>query len=356
MKKIITIMWMALLGIGVLRAQTGVGSKSVEGAVVVGQISTVNVAAGTVKQCFAETTYFGPGSSWTIDGTLEIWSRYVWIAPTSNIGGKGKIVIYNPASSPYYSGIAAQPTVIDGNNGNFIALLVEHRNSENIVLDDVLDPGFATVNPAGALSAAFRTNGILDLSVDRADILLNGHNLEIGSDGKISNYSKDRMVVTGNSIVGHVIKNYSAAGSFIFPLGIAEGDYTPATLVPTSAAKLYVGVQNYQAAGPVILKPQLGMDLMWDVYGTHETSMDKTLAHNSNTNGQLFLDAKATISRYAGGNKWNYLKGTNPAIGIHAKESVVPSANGSDVESYFTKLSTSITDFFIPNLFTRSVN
>ncbi|MEE1944864.1 gliding motility-associated C-terminal domain-containing protein [Pedobacter sp. KR3-3] len=352
MKKLITIMWMALLGMGVLKAQTGAGSKSVEGAVAVGQASTVNVATGTVKQCFAETISFGPGSNWTIDGTLEIWSRYIWIAPTANISGKGKIVIHNPASSPYYSGAGAQPTVIDGNNGNFIALLVEHRNAENIVLDDVPDPGFGTSNPVGALSASLRANSTLDFLVDRGDILLNGHNLEFGPDGKITNYSKDRMVVTGNSLAGHVIKNYSLGGSFVFPLGIAEGDYTPATLAPASAAKLYVGVLNYRAAGPVLPKPQLGMDRMWHIYGTPQASIDMTLAHNSNTNGQLFLDANAAIARYAGGNRWDYLKGTNPAIGVHTKEGVVPSANGTDNGSYFTKLSVSGTDLFIPNLFT----
>ncbi|WP_233166000.1 gliding motility-associated C-terminal domain-containing protein [Pedobacter sp. ASV12] len=336
----------------VSNAQTGAGSKSVEGAIVPGQRSTVNVATGTVKQCFAETTCFGPGSNWTIDGTLEIWSRYIWIAPTANISGKGKIVIYNPASSPYYNDSGAQATVIDGNNGNFIALLMEHRNPENMVLDDVSDPGFGTANPVGALSATLRTNDILDLSVDRADILLNGHNLEFGTDGKIMNYSKDRMVVTGNNIAGHVIKNYSGANSFVFPLGIAEGDYTPATLASSSDARLYVGVQNYRSAGPVVPKPQLGMDRIWHVYGAPQAGIDMTLQHNPNTNGQLFFDANAAIARYAGANRWDYLKGTNPSIGVHARNSIVPSANGTANGSYFTKLSVSGSDLFIPNVFT----
>jgi len=326
-------------------AQTGAGSMTVDD-------SQVTISSGTTEQRFSEGTYFGPKANWQIDGVLEIYSKNVWIAPGATFSGTGKIVVYNPGNNPLYSNMAAGPTQIDGNNGSFINMLIEHRNNANMMLADVNDPGFSTTNPAGLNSATLNIGGAIDMAVDQADIILNGHNLVFGTTGKIINYSKDRMVVTSNSIAGHMVKDYAGSDGFVFPIGIDEGDYTPATVTPSTAGRIYASVQDYMMANKPVANERLGMNRVWNVYGAVPITASMILQHNANTNGSLFKDANAAIARYVGGNKWDILKGTNPATGIHTRNNIALSSNVNANDAYYTKLSVSGQDLFIPTLFT----
>ncbi|WP_169306843.1 gliding motility-associated C-terminal domain-containing protein [Pedobacter polaris] len=327
-----------------LLAQTGVGSMTVDNSI-------MHINAGTTELRFSEGSYFGPNAHWQIDGTLEIYSKNIWIAPGATFSGAGKIIIYNSGSNPFYEQMPAGPTKIDGNNGAFIGMLVEHRNDDNMVLSDINDPGYATINPQGALAAAFKIGSTLDLAVNNANILLNGNNLVFNSDGKITNYSADRMVITSNSIAGHMVKEYGSNSSFVFPLGIAKGDYTPVTLSPLTAGTLYVGVQNYTGSFVSGLKPELGMDRNWHIYGLKPLKVDMTLQHNTNTNGALFKDPNAVIAQFAGGTKWNNLKSTNPRYGIHTTLGADVFTGLTDNDNWFTKY-TVAGSLVIPNLFT----
>jgi len=326
-------------------AQNGSGSMTVDNSI-------ITVSAGTTEQRFSEGTYFGPNAVWQIDGTLEIYSKNIWIAPEATFKGSGKIVIYNPGDNPFYTSMASGPSYIDGNNAGFINLLLEHRNPDNIVLNDVSDPGFGTANPGGALSAALNIGATLDLAINGADIILNGQNLAFNNSGKITGYSRDRMVVTGNSIAGHMIKEYDGKDPFVFPVGISEGDYTPATLTPQNAGKLYVSVQDYAHAGKAIKNLSTGMDRVWHIYGLPATKVSMTLQHNSVTNGNLFKDENAAISRYVSGDKWDLLKGLNPSQGLHTRNDVEISTDFAANGGFFTKLAVSGVSLFIPNLFT----
>ena len=326
-------------------AQNGAGSMTVDN-------STVTISAGTIEQRFSEGTYFGPNASWQIDGTLEIYSKNIWIAPGATFSGSGKIVIYNPGNNPFYTSMASGPSNIDGNNSGFINLIIEHRNASNILLNDVTDPGFGTSNPSGALSAALNIGGKIDMAVNGADIILNGKNLAFNSIGKIANYSKDRMVVTGNSIAGHMIKEYGGKEEFVFPVGISEGDYTPATLTPQNAGKLYVSVQDYSGAGKAFKNLATGMDRVWHIYGLPAIPISMTLQHNSITNGNLFKDENAAIARYVSADRWDILKGTNPSAGVHTRDNIMLSTDMAANGGFYTKLAVSGSSLFIPNLFT----
>lgn len=329
----------------VATAQTGSGSMTVDNSAVV-------IAPGATEQRFAESVYFGPNADWTVNGILEIYSRNVWIAPGAKFAGSGKIVIYGPGKNPYYPQMGEGATSIDGNNGSFINLLLEHRNTDNVILADITDPGYGTANPAGANSASLNIGTTLDMAADGADIILNGHNLVFGPDGLITNYTKNRMVVTGNSIAGHMVKDYAGTGTFVFPIGISEGDYTPATISPATAGRVFASVQDYAGAGKPLANTALGMDRTWNIYAATPVVANMVLQHNPSTNGNLFRDANAAIARYAGGNKWNYLKGVNPSVGVHAFNGLELSANLSDNGAYYTKLAVSGSTLFIPNLFT----
>src|SRR5690606_27545531 len=223
-------------------AQTGAGSATADN-------SKVIIAPETVELRFSETTYFGPNAHWEINGTLEIWSRNIWIAPTARFTGTGKIIIHDPGTNPFYEDAPPGPTQIDGNNGRPIGVAIELRNPNNLVLADIVNPGYDIALPADKpQAAALHVNGTFAFAVDSGDLILNGHDLYIGTAGSLLGHSPHRMVVTGNSITGHMAKAYSATLPFTFPVGIAEGDYTPATLSPASVTTLYVGVQDYEAS------------------------------------------------------------------------------------------------------------
>lgn len=327
------------------KAQTGAGSTTVDN-------SSVTIAAGTTEQRFAEGSYFGPKANWVIDGTLEIYSKNVWIAPGATFSGAGKIVIYNPGDNPFYIDMSAGPTAIDGNNSTFINLLIEHRNAANVVLKDVEDPGYGTANPTGSISASLNVGKELNLAIDGADVILNGHDLAFGSNGKITGYSADRMVVTENSVVGHMVKEYAGTGSFVFPIGIAERDYTPATLTTKSSGKMFVSVQDYASSELGGIKPNTGMDRTWHIYADAPVRADVTLQHNQNTNESLFKDPLAGIAQYVAVNKWDVAKSVNPSIGVHARLNMAIAANPTDKSVWFTKFSVSGSTLVIPNLYT----
>ncbi|MBB6240505.1 gliding motility-associated-like protein [Pedobacter sp. AK013] len=328
-----------------VKAQNGAGSVTVDNSAVV-------IEKGTIEQRFAEGNYFGPEADWVIDGTLEIYSRNIWIAAGAKFSGTGKIIIYNPGNNPYYLDMPAGPTYIDGNNGAFIKLLIEHRNASNAVLADVEDPGYGTTNPSGAASASLNIGKELNLAVDGADMILNGHNLSFDGNGKITGYSADRMVVTGNSTAGHMVKEYPRAGSFVFPVGIAERDYTPATLTTKSAGKLFVSVQDYAASALGGIKPNTGIDRIWHIYADAPLWADVTLQHNQSTNESLFKDAVAGIAQYVAVNKWDIAKSLNPNIGVHTRLNMAMATNPMDKNVWFTKFSVSGSTLAIPNLYT----
>ncbi len=326
-------------------AQTGAGSMTVDN-------SAVTINAGSTETRYTEGCYFGPNANWVINGVLEIYSKNIWIAPGATFSGTGKIIIYNPGDNPYYTSMSAGATAIDGNNSNFINLIIEHRNKNNVILSDVKDPGYNTVNPTGALAATLNIGGTLDLAVNRANIILNGNNLAFNAAGKITNYSRDRMVVTGNSIAGHMVKEFDSNTAFVFPVGIAEGDYTPATLQPQSAGKFYVSVEDYSAARLPGITTTQGIDRMWNIYSSVPVQTTITLQHNISTDGAKFVDASATIAKYLGSSNWDLLSVTNPSTGVHVRTNVMVATDMAANGAFFTKHSVSGNSLFVPNLFT----
>jgi gliding motility-associated-like protein len=326
-----------------LCAQTGAGSMTVDNSI-------VTIAKGTTEIRFSEGSYFGPKANWTIDGTLEVYSKNLWIAPEAIFSGSGRIIIHNPGDNPFYVDMTAGATNIDGNNGSFINLIIEHRNTANAILADIADPGYGSTGPLGVASASLNIGGELDMAANGADIILNGHDLTFNSAGKISNYSADRMVVTGNSILGHLVKEYAASGSFVFPVGITERDYTPATLDIRLRGKLFVSVQDYAGTNLSGIRPNTGIDRSWHIYADAPLKADVTLQHNRSTNGSLFRDATAGIAQYIGNNSWDMTRGLNPGIGIHKRLNMDIETDLSAKGLWFTKFSGN--SFFIPNLFT----
>ncbi|MCX2576363.1 gliding motility-associated C-terminal domain-containing protein [Pedobacter sandarakinus] len=328
-----------------LFAQTGAGSMTVDD-------SSVEIGATSTETRYTEGCYFGPNAKWVINGTLEIYSKNIWIAPGASFSGTGKIIIYNPGDNPYYLNMPAGPTQIDGNNSNFINLVIEHRNNNNMMLSDIKDPGYNTANPSGILAATLNIGGTLNLAVNNANIILNGNNLAFNAQGKITNYGKDRMVVTGNSIVGHMVKEFADKTAFVFPVGIAEGDYTPATLTPDLPGKFYVSVENYAAANLPGITTTVGIDRMWNIYASAPVKTTIALQHNVSTDGSQFIDASATMAKYLGNSDWDLLPVINPWAGNHIRSNILAATDMGANGAFFTKHSATNSSLFVPNLFT----
>ncbi|SEL49400.1 T9SS type B sorting domain-containing protein [Parapedobacter koreensis] len=332
-KVIVSLLWLltVLLAASPSLAQTGAGSTTADN-------STVVIDPETVELRYAETSYFGPNSHWIINGTLEIWSRNIWIAPTASFSGTGKIIIHDPGTNPFYEDMTTGPTRIDGNHGEPIAVPIELRNPNNLILTDIADPGYDTDNADGPQAAALHINSRFDFAIDGGDVLLNGHDLLIGAEGSLRDYSRERMIVTNNSVAGHVVKTYASANPFTFPIGIAEGDYTPATLSPANAsATLHVSVRDYRIDPSRIPQPEIGMDRMWHIYADEAVYTAYTLQHNSVTNGSAYVDARAQLMQYAGSGNWMGGNTQRLAQGIHARDWVAAAHPTAD-DSWLTKL------------------
>lgn len=323
-------------------AQTGEGSATADN-------STVIVAAGTTELRFSEISFFGPNSHWEINGTLEIFSKQIWIAPTAQFSGTGKIIIHNPADNPYYELMAAGPTEIDHNNGEFIGVTIEMRNPHNLLLANINDPGYGTINPGQThKSAALNIGSTFIFAVDNGDVILNGHDFGLSAPARLEAspggaLGSKRMIVTGNSIAGHVIKYYGNSQPFLFPVGIAEEDYTPATIAPQTSTAIYVSVQNYGAASPTIPDEERGMDRVWHIFADQGVQATYTLQHNRITNGLAYVDNKAQIVQYAGSGNWIGDLTTLQNEGIHNRADILMATGVTADQSWFTKLADSKT-------------
>lgn len=321
-----------LLGTAIAFAQNGAGSSSLGN-------SDIHIAQGTSELIFSEELYFGPNAYWEINGTVEIWSKKIWIAPTAKLKGTGKIIIHDPGTNPYYGNTASVSTEIDGNNGNTIEVDIELKNSKNLILANIPDPGFGTLNPKGPLSAALNVNAVFDFAIDKGDVILNGHDFRIGKQGMLKSYNSNRMVVTGNSLSGHLIKEFSGASPFVFPIGIAEEDYTPATLTPEKTAVLFASVQDYQTNAQQGLIKERGIDRVWHIYADQSLKADYTLQHRTITNGSSYIDDKAQIVQYTGNGNWVGGSTIVSVASIHSRSGFSTFADPANNGTWFTKLS-----------------
>src|SRR5690606_20066888 len=151
-------------------------------------------------------------------------------------------------------------------------------------------------------------------------------------------YGAQRMVVTGNATTGHLVKEFSGSTPQVFPVGIAEGDYTPATLMPSSAATMHVSVQDYAAGNIALADPEQGMDRIWHIYADEGVNATYTLQHNTVTNGSAYVDEGAQIVQYAGGTNWIGDVTVLEGEGIHTREDIMAATGAPADGSWLTKL------------------
>ncbi len=266
------------------------------GPVVVASGGTVAVITGSV--------YIGPGVHLTIDGNYKVFADTVIIDPSAVIDGNGIFRIASRKQSGASDACPAAPTYIDG-NGAKIDVLVSNENPRNLVLADLTvgaTPinGQATLYLGKGLNFAANYQNLFGVpgAVDNNDVILNDYDVHFDNDALSGNYTPSHFFVTNGA--GHVGKESLLA--FIFPVGRAEGDYTPASISASATnSDFFVNVTNYATSASNEQSPSEGIDRTWNIYASNASaSATVDLQHNLSTNGSNYTNANAFVTRYIG--------------------------------------------------------
>ncbi|MGN6490661.1 MAG: T9SS type A sorting domain-containing protein [Agriterribacter sp.] len=291
-----TAMFIAAMGISFYCYAQAPGSVSLYG----GSAGEKNIAAGTSTDV-SETLYIGPGTH-TINGVWAIYAKNIIISSAATVSGTGTIEIYNPSGA----GGTAGATFADGNySGNTISVNLQLNNASGMQLTnmnfttELTDAGWTQNTSASSLAL----NKQLSLATDGANVILGTGtkgDLVFTSNGTISNFGTDRKIITNNSILSHVVKqNYTTA--FVFPVGISDVDYSPATISNASAIDVNVSVQDYTSStSDESVFTDYGMERTWNIYGSAAgTGSNITLQHNPLLNQTKFNESSHFVSQYS---------------------------------------------------------
>jgi len=141
---------------------------------------------------------------------------------------------------------------------------------------------------------------------------LGAFDLTMGPIATINGYDSDEYVMTGG--VGKMKKSYTAAGSFVFPVGFDATTYNPATLNVTAGPNDTYSVRCLAAPtdGNGLTGTPLTADVVnavWDIQeGTGGgNTFDVTLAWAETDELTGFVDASNAVARNGGTNGWDGL-------------------------------------------------
>lgn len=297
----------------------------------------LTIGSGSTTASVAETIYLGPGA-YQVDGTWEIYSKRVWISPGAIFTGTGTIKFFNPSAA----GGVASPTLIDGNNSlNAINVNIELYNAANMILTDIIKPSDAAA--AGwddnMGNAGMLIGGNFNFGVANGDVILGNYDLRTASGSTLSGYQADRFVVTNGN--GHLVHN-SYTGNFVFPVGIAEGDYTPAAVNNNASNSIHVLVQDY-ATSPSSESSTAGIDRSWQIFGDNAGTITLALTNDAGTEGVAYARNNAFITQQIAAGVWDVVAGRMPTAPdyTHSRSNLIIPAAGT-ATSYFSKSSDSV--------------
>ncbi|MCE7044420.1 T9SS type A sorting domain-containing protein [Dyadobacter sp. CY312] len=307
---------------------------------------------GGTRTTLGETLYIGPDADITVDGTWYVYSKYVWISPAAKISGGGQIVFHNSGDE----GGAGGPTVIDGNDNLFIDVNIVHDNTSGMEIKNV--PLSASLASAGwsdnTAVSTLKIGKDFNLNRDGADVWLDVTAGVIGdfvfdNDATISGYRPNRMVITNNSIQSHMVKQDASSG-FVFPIGISNGNYTPAQV--TASGNYHASVQDYGASTSNESLLHGGMARTWHVYADTPTVATVAFQHYVADDTSPFSSASPHFITQYQGTSWS--SGTEeaglsatlttntavspvPGSSLQDLSGVPVSGSGAAFSSYFTK-------------------
>jgi len=324
-----------LLPCSYIQAQVAASTESLAGIGIAGDYTTSS-----------ESVYIGPGD-YVINGNWNIYAKNVWISPDANISGTGTISFYNPVDA----GGTAGATLIDGNNRlQALDINLVIQNNNGAALTQIVKDGTLTGWADNTAASSLYIGKDLNLAVSGAHVALGSAagDLTFDSDATISGYAADRFVVTNNSVESHLVKE-SYTGTFVFPVGIAPGDYTPATIDNTAANAFSVSVQDYAASASLEGNTENGIGRTWNIFAANASANSVlTLQHNTGSEQVQFNRNSNFITQY--GPVAPNMTGdgaTNTSYSYWQSNQVqvpVISGSASSVSKTYTSFGTSVTD------------
>lgn len=265
----------------------------------------VEIASGTkfYLENNAKVYFYGDtlklGANVTLYGSDGAWTNF-----TAGIG-TGSIIFKKTNPN---SGTGKQQVLIGGNTGSGTTNTITSINIDN-------QQGVQLVSSAARIGSAVNfVNGRL---------YTNGQDIRLGPNGAITGYDQNKYIVTngtGDGSVSHVVAENIVA-PFTFPVGMADGDYTPATITPTTSNTVHVNVTDYAHSASrenTDNSTGFGMQRVWNIYGD-ATGGNTTIAlqHNSSTNQALFQTAANYVTRFLG-NSWEVNTAAASSAGVPA--------------------------------------
>lgn len=309
-------------------------------------------------------------------GVSEQWYGNVELGPDAElyIEDGAKILFYgaglkmNPGAKIY--GVDATWTTFTQGAGTGAIVFIQSNPMDGSTVQQTLDGGNSG-NPAIGTTNTFSSieiDNTLGVKLVNTDTRVGGtvtftsghlytdtHDAVLGNSATLSGYDAAKYVVTAGS--GHLVKE-GLSTAFEFPVGIATGDYTPATVTPSASNTIHVNVDSYGNDAPDQIRPD-GVQRSWNIYGNNAGGALISLQHNSVTNQAEFNSTKNFVTRYGtqpnntGDNQsasgWQVnTQGASSAGSVAGSEarsrnytSLATSASAN--EAYFTKATNTLT-------------
>lgn len=272
-----------------------------------------------------------------------------FIMPRPAVGAADPVsgVVRYPDNSTAYTSVADAIQYLDG-GGVDMNVNMAHYNVNNISLCN-LD------NSVAAGSGDTRLSGTVTFLVTEGDVILNNNNFILTATGNYAhnavNIYDGYFVTNGTGMLRK--EGLAGAASFVFPVGQAESDYTPATVTNTtgSAVDYNVQVKTYANSASLESVPAEGMNRTWQIHGSTAGTANICLQHNSVTNaagpgtdGGSFNNTMAFATQQIGSGVWSpgtQMDGGSPTS-VHCADFPM-AATAAATSSYFTKSSDPLT-------------
>lgn len=312
---------------------------------------TFNINAGVPLTWYGDVT-FGPNAVVFIeDGAIAnfygknmvVDPGATFIAlPGNNQTGTGTIIFKD--NNPMFPGYPMQQTLNGGfTSGNNPSLI-------NIVVD----------NESG-LSLSGNTRITNQVTFNKGNIFLNNFNLVLGNTATLANYDVNKHIITNGT--GVLTKEgVGTGGMFIFPVSIANADFTPATIVNNAAVRnINVQVKDYTASAAIETAfATKGMQRTWQITSNLAGTANVTLQHNTQTNvngpgtdESAFKNTMAFVSQQLTPGVWSAsCTGTNGGSPISIIDGNFTLPTTVDATAFFTKQTVTCSDLMV----TKTVN
>jgi|GEM_PF-1916858 len=151
-----------------------------------------------------------------------------------------------------------------------------------------------------------RVRAQVDFAVDDGHIITNFENVYMSSTANFTQFTELRYVVTnGTPTTGGFVRKENLNGSFIYPIGSSELDYTPATLTNSGTADCYDGRVFFNTfldgvSGGSWNPQTVARTWKFEEETAGGSNVIVDLQHNTPTNGGFYDPLKAYVANYIG--------------------------------------------------------